>query len=201
MNNTTTGVIFDPVASAIFVSGPNNEPVSAKVYDEDMAAVDPEFAQWYDQELGILQRYAILAENPADLTDESRRSDLLAKLSFGLRRSGDMLARIKGRLRKAESLLKQASALAAIDDLNEHSARMTMSGEKLKITDDYRKTFVAGSPRLHKANLNCAMLIAMSEQAWTMKTEFMMGISTVKAIAWGMRDSEHLSSGAAPEER
>jgi hypothetical protein len=182
MNNTTTGVIFDPVASAIFVSGPNNEPVSAKVYDEDMAAVDPEFAQWYDQELGILQRYAILAENPADLTDESRRSDLLAKLSFGLRRSGDMLARIKGRLRKAESLLKQASALAAIDDLNEHSARMTMS-------------------RLHKANLNCAMLIAMSEQAWTMKTEFMMGISTVKAIAWGMRDSEHLSSGAAPEER
>lgn len=190
--------LFDAMDAATVVAAtPAREPPAAPVFDAEMAALDVEFAHWYESELTLLRRYAILTENPADLVDRNQYPQLLARLSFGLRRSGDVLGRLKAQQRKAEGFTKRAAAVAGMDDLAEYVAQSAIKGEKVKITDDYRKIFVAGSDRVHNANLRCAMLDGMVEQIWTMKIEFREAIQTLRSMAWGgARDGDALSSVA-----
>jgi hypothetical protein len=161
-----------------------------------MEEVDPEFSKLYNERVAILRSYLVLAENVADLQDANFRRTIFPKLSYGMRKAGEYLGWARFHQRKSYAERKQAEAIAALDEFGKWLAVRKAAGEDTKATEAVRAHYV----NIDKGVLNTASreayMDAVVEQLSTMKMEFMMAISTIKAMAYGVRE-ENFMSGAS----
>lgn len=177
--------------SVAFVSKPDES------LPPEIAAVDLAMSRQYDEKAGHLRSILVLAENPIDLNDENQKRIIFARLSYGLRKAGEMLGWVRFHYKQAKSDCKRAAAVAALEEYTDYLVSKRQSDDKLKATEKMREFYVGMSETVRAANSREAMLEAMEIQASTMKLEFMMSISTLKAMAYGMRDSDFMSGSAA----
>ena len=175
---------------------PNNNKEESPLTAE-MEDVDPEFSKLYNERVDVLRSYLVLAENPADLQDDNYRRTIFSKLSYGMRKSGDYLGWARYHQRMAYARRKQAEAIAALDEFGKYLARGKAAGNDVKATVDIRAHYVNIDPGVMSASAKEAYMDAIVEQLSTMKMEFMMAISTIKAMAYGVRDSDYMSGSAA----
>jgi hypothetical protein len=180
---------------------PNNHAKEGPLKDSrplssEMEAVDPEFSALYNERVDILRSYLMLAENPIDLQDENYRRTIFAKLSYGMRKAGEYLGQAKYHQRMAYARRKQAEAIAALDEFGKYLAQGKADGKDIKPTVDIRAHYVNIDPGVMAASAKEAYIDAIIEQLSTMKMEFMMAISTIKAVAYGIKDSDYMSSAS-----
>jgi hypothetical protein len=162
----------------------------------EMEAVDPAFSKLYLERVEILRSYLVLAENPADLMDENYRKNVFAKLSYGMRKAGDYLGWGRYHLRVAYGDRKRAEAIAALDEFGAYLASRKATDKEVKATDKVRDFYVHINTGVTQAVAREAFMEAVVEQLSTMKQEFMMAISTIKAMAYGNRDSDFMSGAS-----
>lgn len=176
---------------------PKTEAVAVSVFSaNDLMFIDKELMAEYDRRLAPVFLYLAAAEEPADLLNEAARPMLFSKLSFGLRKAGEALAWALFQHTKAQVDAKSAGGVAATAEFGQWVEGRRQEDEKYKPTEPQREHFMHTSETWRTANTKVAATAAMVEQLKTMKLEFMMAISTLKAIAYGGKDSD-LMSGAS----
>jgi len=175
---------------------PNNNKEESPLTAE-MEAVDPEFSALYNQRVEVLRSYLVLAENITDLQDENFRRTVFPKLSYGMRKAGEYLGWARYHQRMSYAIRKQSEAVAALDEFGKYLARGKAAGNDIKATVDIRAHYVNIDPGVMSASAKEAYMDAIVEQLSTMKMEFMMAISTIKAMAYGVKDSDYMSSGSS----
>jgi len=136
-----------------------------------------------------------IVENPQDV-NEITAPKILAQLSYGYRKSGEYLAAAKYNYKTARAERKRMEAIAALDNIREYVAQKKSDGVDVKITDSVRSHYIQIDPEVKKAIELESLYEAMMEQLDTIKMEFLMAISTTKAIAYGHKDS-HMLSGSS----
>lgn len=177
---------------------PNSEkPKEESPLSLEMEAIDPEFTKLYNERVDILRSYLVLAENPADLQDENFRRTVFAKLSYGLRKAGDYLGWALYHQRMAYAKRKQAEAVAALDQFGGWLEGRKAAGVEAKATVDVRAHYVNIDPGTIAAAAREALMDAAVQQLSTMKSEFTMAITTIRALMYGGRDSDYMSGSAA----
>ena len=174
------------------VSGPAEESPLAPA----MEIVDPALAKAFNERVDLLRSYISLAENPADLADENYKRMIFAKLSYGLRKCGEHLSWARFNLRVAHIEVKKAEAVAAVDGIHEFVATERDKGRDGKITDKVREHYKYIDKDVGSTMMKEAMLEAMVEQLSVMKTEFIMAIATIRAMAYGIKDQDFISSAS-----
>lgn len=140
-----------------------------------------------------LQAIAILAENPQDFHDEHQRIQLFSRLSYGLRKAGEALAKAAYLQKMAKVKKKEAEAIAALDDFYDYIDSQKALGKEIKNTDSNRTYFTQQSKKVLQASEYEAMMDAWVEAIATIKYELTQGISTLRAMAYGPRDTSYLS--------
>lgn len=163
----------------------------------EIEEVDPAFSKLYNERVDILRSYLVLAENTIDLHDENFRRTVFPKLSYGLRKAGEYLGWACFHQRASYAARKQAEAIAALDEFGKYLGIKKAEGSDIKSTEAVRAHYVNIDPGVKHACLKEAYMDAVVQQLATMKMEFTMAISTIKAMAYGVRDSDYMSSGAS----
>lgn len=183
---------FDALAHLLPNDNAEESPLTA-----EMEAVDPDFSKLYNQRVEVLRSYLVLAENVTDLQDENFRRTIFPKLSYGMRKAGEYLGWARYHQRMSYAQRKQAEAVAALDEFGKYLARGKAAGNDVKATVDIRAHYVNIDPGVMSASAKEAYMDAIVEQLSTMKMEFMMAISTIKAMAYGVKDSDYMSGTTA----
>jgi hypothetical protein len=147
-----------------------------------------------------LQPYLFLVENPQNINEISA-PQILAQLSYGFRKSGEYLALAQYQWASAKNERKSAEAVAGLDGVRTYAVNQKNRGIDVKITEDVRKHYINIDPAVKAASDKEALFEAMLEQLRTIKMEFLMAISTAKAIAYGRRDSDMMSGSSVHGER
>lgn len=170
-------------------------PVTKDYYtDDEFNKIDETLTEKYNSLLDEISKYSMLTENIHDLHDESNRMNLFAKLSYGLRKSGEAKAWVIYHLNVAESETKASLGVASLDDFPEYVLQNEANGKTIKTTDSVREAFVVQCERVKTAKKKLAMLKAMDEVISIYKSQFVNGISTIKAMVYGNKDSNIMSS-------
>jgi len=167
-------------------------PLPKEFYGSDTALMND-----YESKVATLREYIVVAENPEDLRDEHQRRVVFSKLSYGLRKSGEFLGWALRQSRMAEVRRKEAEAIAAMDEFPDFVERRKAEGKDIKGTDAVMKYYVNTSPGVIKASETEALWMAIVQQISTMKAEFMMAISTIKAMAYGVKDSDIMTGNSS----
>lgn len=179
-------------AASHLVSAPEEDrPLTPEMED-----IDKEMAKKFTEKVNILRSFLMLAENPADLADDKQRVVIFAKLSYGLRKSGEYLSWARFHHKNTKIDLKRSEALAVVDGVYDYVSKEKEKGREGKVTDKVRDNYKYLDVGVGKDMLREAMLEAMVEQLATMKLEFTMAISTIKAMAFGIKDENFMSSAA-----
>lgn len=182
-------------ALAHLLPDPNQVRTDEAPLTPEMEEVDPEFSRLYNERVAVLRSYLVLAENVADLQDANFRRTIFPKLSYGMRKAGEYLGWARFHQRKSYAERKQAEAIAALDEFGKWLASRKAAGEDTKATEAVRSHYVNIDKGVLSAASREAYMDAVVEQLSTMKMEFMMAISTIKAMAYGVRE-ENFMSGA-----
>lgn len=171
-------------------------PLETAPLSPEMEDVDPILAKKFTDRIDTLRSYLTLAENPADLMDENHKRLIFAKLSYGLRKCGEYLSWARFHNRTAHIDVKRAEAVACVDGIHSFIATERDKGRDGKITDKVREYYKFIDKDVGGAMMREAMLEAMVEQLSTMKTEFIMAIATIRAMAYGIKDQDFISSAS-----
>lgn len=147
----------------------------------------------HQNNLKDLQKILLLVENAQDV-NHLTAPKLLAQLSYGFRKAGEYAAASLYEYKEARADRKKAEAVAFVDGFREYVKAQKVAGVEIKATDEGRKHYINLDPEVRDASRKEALFEAMSEQLKTIKTEFMMAISTVKSIAYGYKDANFMSS-------
>lgn len=132
------------------------------------------------------------------LHSESMAMKVVGLLSFGLRKSGELLARAIYDQKMAKSDLKRAQAIAALEEFHGYTRDQKDKGIDVKSTD---------TTRGHYININENVLIAAEREAFfeavvsqldSYRTQFTMVLSAVKAMIGKQRADTLISSVATP---
>lgn len=156
------------------------EPVSFSKY---------EGSSELENRMSELKEYVSYAENPHDYLDERHRIKLFNKLSYGLRKSGEGLARALYMQRVAKIRRKEAEAIAFLDDFSEYAQQ-----NDIKATDKARENYVLKSKRVIDAAEAEACMDAWVEIFATTKQEFSMAIATLRALVFGPSQTNMMSN-------
>jgi len=146
----------------------------------------------YETRMDELRPILMIIERPIDLTDEGFRRAVFPKISFGLRKSGELVALLRYHYKSAVDARKRATAVAALEEFNGYAEK-----NDLKATDKVREYYIPLNEGVQAANNTEAVLEAYLENALTIKQELVMSLSTIKAMVYGIRDSDPLSSSAS----
>jgi hypothetical protein len=169
---------------------------------DDMARVDPVLVDWFYKKLEFLHTYLIVAESVPDMLDINVKRTILPKLSYGLRKSGELLGNISYYASESEKELKRARAIAALDEFNSWVATKKIEGKEIKITDATREHYLHIDPNVSAAHSRYSLLLAMRIQAQCIKQEFVMALAGMKSMLYGVSDDAMLSGiSAAVNER
>lgn len=150
----------------------------------------------HQDRISELQPYLALVENEQDITTFTAPG-LLAQLSYGFRKSGEYCALALKEWRNAKYARKQAESIAALEGIKDYVFKQKQAGNDVKVTDSLRTSYVQIDPDVKRSNELEGLYEAMYEQLSTIKMEFLMAISTTKAIAFGRRDYDTLSGASA----
>ncbi|MEM4380567.1 MAG: hypothetical protein QXL01_07805 [Thermoplasmatales archaeon] len=146
----------------------------------------------YERRMDELRPILLIIERPLDLTDEGFRRAVFPKLSFGLRKAGELVAYIKYHYKVAVDSGKRAKAIAFLEAFDDYA-----QAREIKSTDKAREFYIPLNKDVQLANNAEAVLEAYLENAMTIKQELIMSLSTIKGMVYGMRDSDLLSSSAS----
>jgi len=149
-------------------------------------------SRMHQDRINELQPYLALVENEQDIT-QFTAPGLLAQLSYGFRKSGEYYALAIREWKNAKNSRKQAEAIASLDGIKDYVFKQKQQGNDVKVTDSVRTAYVQIDPDVKRANELESLYEAMMEQLSTIKMEFLMAISSTKAIAFGRRDSDMIS--------
>jgi len=183
-------IFYDQNKFAVTETNSDTDFVFAMLRESNKAQADALLDKWTK-----LQAYVKLIENPSDITDPYQRLQMFGKLSIGFRLASEALALALTLRSKSESDRKAAESIAAIDEYSDFVA----SKDGQKSTEELRKRYVYTSPNVRKAAQFEASMEGIVTIFAALKTEFMLGISTLKAIMYGPKESSYLSSSATGE--
>lgn len=161
----------------------------------DPDILDMQGMRLHQAQIMELQQYLVLVENPQDV-NEFTAPKLLAQLSYGFRKAGEYLALAKYSHKSARNDRKRAEAIAALDNFREYVAKRKGEGVDMKVTEPVRDHYVQIDPEVIRASAMEALFEAKVVQLDTIKMEFLMAISTTKAIAYGHKDSDMISGSS-----
>ena len=137
------------------------------------------------------------AENLQDvLHSESLALKVVGILSFGLRKSGELLASAIYDQKMAKSDLKRAQAIAALEEFHVYTVLQKDKGVDVKSTDTTRGHYININEGVLKAAEKEAFYEAVVSQLDSYKTQFTMVLSAVKAMI-GKQRADSLISGVA----
>jgi hypothetical protein len=188
------GIILDPTKA---IKDNKDKPLT-----NDMTRVDPELCDWFFKKIEFLQEYLVIAESVPDMLDPHVKRAVMPKLSYGLRKSGELLGNISFYMSESEKDLKRARAIAALDEFNSWVASKKIEGKDIKTTDATREHYLHIDPNVSRAHSRYSLLLSMRIQAQTIKQEFVMALAGMKSMLYGVSD-DHMLSGisAAVNER
>jgi hypothetical protein len=119
-------------------------------------------------------------------------------LSFGLRKSGELLASAIYDQKMAKSDLKRAQAVAALEEFHVYSVGQKEKGIDVKSTDTTRGHYININEGVLRATEKEAFYEAVVSQLDSYKTQFTMVLSAVKAMISKQRGDALISSVATP---
>ena len=162
----------------------------------DFDRVNKEVANQLNDRLTELNKYLILAENPSDFNNELKRIQLFGNLSYGLRKAGEGLALTLYLQKMAKGRRKSAEANAYLNNFGRYLIDQKELGFDVKATDKTKEHYVALDRNVLDANEYEAMMDAYEAHFSTIRNEFTQAISTLRAMCYGMKDSQNISSAA-----
>lgn len=119
-------------------------------------------------------------------------------LSFGLRKSGELLAIAIYDHKMAKADLKRAQAIAALEEFHAYSRDQKEAGVDVKSTDTTRGHYININEGVSRATEKEAFCEAVVSQLDSYKTQFTMVLSAVKAMISKQRGDALISSVATP---
>lgn len=176
--------------------GESEESLGLSYFDN---AVPKRITVEYERRVDELLKYASLAENVQDINDEAYRIKLFSKLSYGLRKSSEALSWALLFQKESVRERKEAESIALLDDFGNYLIEKKNEGKDIKATDTMRKAYVHINPRVKVAYQKEAVADAFVNQFSSLRSEFFMALSSLKSMAYGYRDADHLSSAASTE--
>ena len=119
-------------------------------------------------------------------------------LSFGLRKSGELLATAIYDHKMAKADLKRAQAIAALEEFHAYSREQKEAGIDVKSTDTTRGHYININEGVSRATEKEAFCEAVVSQLDSYKTQFTMVLSAVKAMISKQRGDALISGVATP---
>jgi len=174
---------------------PVKETTSSKPTDDSFSfdsSLKESIRKEYQLRMEEIRPILLIIERPLDLTDEGFRRAVFPKLSFGLRKAGELVAMLKYHYKTAVDGRKRAHAVAFLDEFNGYAEK-----NEIKSTDKAREFYIHLNGGVQAAQNAEAVLEAYLENAMTIKQELIMSLSTIKGMVYGFRDSDTLSSSAS----
>ena len=172
------------------------ETVDSNILPLEFYQIDPELASEAAKKISHLYDFIVLAENASDLHDEIYRARLFGKLSYGLRKAGEAYGWILYHEKISYAQRKQAEAVAALDHFGTYLNKRKQGGDDLKATEKVKESYTQIDTGVMSATRKEAMVLAIAKQIETVRLEFIQSISTLRAICYGLRESEMLSNTA-----
>jgi hypothetical protein len=149
----------------------------------DPMVTAPKETERFFADTKVLEECFHYAEHMRDMLQSDEMAlKVVGVLSFGLRRSGEMLADAIYKQKMAKSARKQAEAVAALENFGRFLAQRQSEGESLKATDSIRQHYIALDEGSLKATEREAFFEAMVSQLETYKMQFTMVLSAIKAM-------------------
>ncbi len=134
------------------------------------------------------------AQNPA------QAAKILSTLSKGLSTCATLLAAASFHMNQSRSARKKAEAIVALDEFPKHVAAQKKMGIDLKSTDKVTEHFINQHPLVLEAKEREAFFEALYEKLVINKSTLTMAISSARAIGFGYKDINSMSSSAIPAE-
>lgn len=163
---------------------------TSSVLSPAIEAIDVIFSSQYNQQIYSLREVLVLAENPQDWQDPIHRIRVAAKLSWGLRKSGEFLGQARAHYKLAYASRKKAESIAALETFAQYVAAKKAEGKDTKVTEEMRKHYVNIDVNVHAAVAKEAYMEAIIEQLQTYKQEFFMALKILQATAYGVHQQE-----------
>jgi hypothetical protein len=159
----------------------------------DFEKIDSSLSAMFNSRLTELNKYIALAENPSDFNNEIKRIQLFGNLSYGLRKASEGLAIALYHQKQAKARRKKEEASAAMYEFGSFVAAQKEAGNDVKVTDKNKEYYVALDRKVLLANEYESMMDAYVEHFSGIRYEFSQAISTLRAMCYGLRDSQNIS--------
>lgn len=139
------------------------------------------------------------AENLRDMLNcDDMALKIVGILSFGLRKSGELLADAIYRHKMAKTEMKRVQAIAALENFGSYMSAKKADGIDIKSTDSTRGHYINIDVDVLKAAEKEAFCEALVSQIDTYKMQFTMAMSAVKAMISKQRSDALISGAATP---
>jgi alpha-L-arabinofuranosidase len=179
------------------------QDITPVIYDNDLIndikSIDIAVGMECKRRMDELANYIVLVENPKTIYDETARIMLFAKLSYGLRKSGEGYAWAMRKVNEAAIKKKETESSAALDEISNWVKKRREDDSKFKPTDKDKTHFIYTIDSVKVAYRLVAILESMAENFLIIRQEFTQAISTLRAMYYGQRDSTYMSSAASTE--
>ena len=174
-------------------------PTSVLVGDLDPMTTDRKRTERLFADTRQLDQCIAQAENLQDmLHSDTMALKIVGILSFGLRKSGELLTDAIYQQKMAKTELKRAQAIAALEEFGQYMIDKKEAGVEIKSTDSTRGHYININESVLKAAEREAFYEAIVSQLDTYKTQFTMAMSAVKAMISKQRGDSMISGIATP---
>jgi len=195
IDNITHGASKDPAPSSY-----DRQKSGKSIYKEiSPEETDKSGTERYSCDVSELETALWQAENLRDmLQSDEMAMKIVGILSFGLRKSGELLAEAVYKWKLAKRDRKRAEGEAAIDGFHDYITLKKVTGVEIKSTDSIRSHYVNINENVLKAAEKEALYEAIVTQLESYKNQFMMAASGVNAMIKSKRGDNLISSIATP---
>jgi hypothetical protein len=167
----------------------------ALIDEIDPIKTDAAKSNKYFLDTKVLDSCISQAENLTDmLHSEVMALKIVGMLSFGLRKSGELLADAIYKQKQAKAEVKRAQGIAALETFGSYIREKKEDGIEVKMTDSTRGHYINIDEDVLRSLEKEALCEAIVAQLDTYKTQFTMAMSAVKAMISKQR-SDSLISG------
>ena len=196
MEDLTAGPTKDPTPYQFTKVTPVVSPMIGELTPEN---ADKLLAAKHFMDTRQLDECIQQAENLRDMLQSNDMAmKVVGLLSFGLRKSGELLADAIYRHRMAKTELKRSQAVAALENFGSYMSAKKIEGVDIKSTDSTRGHYINIDVDVLKAAEKEAFCEALVSQLDTYKTQFTMAMSAVKAMISNQRSDMMISGVATP---
>jgi hypothetical protein len=151
-------------------------------------------------DINSLNPYLATAAEIHEALNTAQAPMILAKLSQGLSICASLVAAATFQLNQAKTLRRKTEALIALEEFPFHVASSKGKGVEIKVTDKTTTYFVDQHPEVVEARTKEDFYSALYEKLVINKNVLTMAISSAKAIAYGHRDLNMMTTSAIQAE-